>query len=187
LIGFLAGTVQGIEPPMAVVRVGGIGYEVALSSAQLAQLTLGSEVELSIRTIVRADAIMLYGFADVLERSLFDELLKVQGVGPSVALGLLSTLGVQGCYEAVAAEDLARLKSAPGVGEKTARRIIVDLGAAARRSGVPLSALAARSEVREALLSLGFRASECEPVLVRIPAAFGLEDALKWALKELQR
>lgn len=187
MIGFLAGTVQGIEPPMAVVRVGGIGYEVALSSAQLAQLTLGSEVELSIRTIVRADAIMLYGFADVLERSLFDELLKVQGVGPSVALGLLSTLSVQGCYEAVAAEDLARLKSAPGVGEKTARRIIVDLGAAARRSGVPLSALAARSEVREALLSLGFRASECEPVLVRIPATFGLEDALKWALKELQR
>lgn len=186
MIGFLAGSVQGIAPPYVVVRVGGVGYEVAMSTAQLSRLAPGDDIELSIRTIVRTDAFTLYGFADALERSLFDELLKVQGVGPSVALGMLSALGVQGFYEAVASEDLVRLKSAPGVGEKTARRIIVDLGAAARRSGVPLTAMAARSEVREALLGLGFRASECEPVISRIPSDLGLEDALKWSLKELR-
>jgi Holliday junction DNA helicase RuvA len=186
VIGFLAGTVQGTDPPFVVVRVGGVGYEVAVSATQLLRVSQDHPVELSIRTIVRADAITLYGFADAAERSLFDQLLKVQGVGPNVALGILSALGVQGCYEAVAGEDLTRLKSAPGVGEKTARRIIVDLGAAARRSGVPLTVLAARLEVREALLGLGFRPSEFEPVIGRIPSELGIEDGLKWALRELQ-
>jgi Holliday junction DNA helicase RuvA len=186
MIGFLAGTVHGVDPPFAIVNVGGVGYEVAMSTAQLARLVPGEETEFSIRTIVRADAITLFGFADGLERSLFDELLKVQGVGPSVALGMLSALGVQGFYEAVAGEDVARLKGAPGVGEKTARRIIVDMGAAARRSGVPLTSLATRSEVREALLGLGFRASEFEGILARTPGDLGVEEALKWALKELK-
>ncbi|MCL5973806.1 MAG: Holliday junction branch migration protein RuvA, partial [Actinobacteria bacterium] len=174
-------------PPFVVVNVGGVGYEVAVSTAQLSRLVPGTEVELAIRTIVRADAITLFGFSDGLERALFDELLKVQGVGPNVALGVLSALGVQGFYEAVAAEDVVRLKGSPGVGDKTARRIIVDMGAAARRSGVPLTSLAARSEIREALMGLGFRASEFEGVLTRIPGELGVEDALKWALKELQR
>ena len=186
MIGYISGVVLSLEPPTAIIVTGGVGYEVDLPSHVLAEFKVGSEVELAVRTLVRADSFALYGFADRLERSLFDSLLKVQGVGPSVALGLIGSLGVQGCYTAVANEDVAALRSAPGVGDKTARRIVVDLSTVARRSGVPIRAMAVRSEVREGLLALGFRPREFEPILDQVPDTMGAEDGLRWILKELR-
>jgi Holliday junction DNA helicase RuvA len=126
MIGMVRGRVRAIDPPTILVDVGGIGWELEVPSSLSEELADGEAVELSVRTVVRQESLTLYGFRDRMERELFDLLLKVQGVGPVVALGVIGALGVDGCYQAVANEDVAALVAAPGVGEKTARRILLD-------------------------------------------------------------
>jgi len=186
MIGMVRGRVRAIDPPLVVIDVGGIGWELEVPTSLTEELREGEAVELAVRTVLRQESLTLYGFRDRMERELFDLLLKVQGVGPSVALGVIGTLGVEGCYQAVADEDVTALVAAPGVGEKTARRILLDMGAAARRRGIAPHTMAIRSEVRQGLLALGFRPTEFERVLAGLPEDLDLEAGMRFALRELR-
>lgn len=186
MIGMVRGRVRAIDPPTILVVAGGIGWELEVPASLSEDIADGDAIELSVRTVLRQESLTLYGFRDRMERDLFDLLLKVQGVGPAVALGVIGTLGVDGCYQAVADEDVGALVAAPGVGEKTARRILLDMGAAARRRGIAPRTMAIRSEVRQGLLALGFRPVEFEPVLARLPDDLDLEAGIRLALRELR-
>lgn len=186
MIGMVSGRVRSIDPPILVVAVGGIGWELEAPASLLEEIQEDDEIELAVRTVLRQESITLYGFRDRMERELFDLLLRVQGVGPGLALSVIGVLGVDGCYQAVADEDLDALVTVPGVGEKTARRILLDMGTAARRKGVAPRTMAIRSEVRQGLLALGFRPVEFEPVLSRLPDDLDVATGMRLALRELR-
>ncbi len=184
MIARLSGTVVAVFDRTAVVDVSGIGYEVELGPIQIGRLNVGESVVLWIRTLMRNESISLYGFFFPEERDLFDGLLKVQGVGPALALAILATLGLEGCLQAVAGQDIASLCSVPGVGEKTAKRIVVDLASFAQsRSFIrPVQV-----DLIDALRSLGFSTSEIDRVMPSVPDGLALEDAIRLALKEMSQ
>lgn len=127
MIGQLRGKVDAIGEAHAIIDVGGVGYEVQLSSRTLRNLKLGEEVVLTIDTHVREDAIRLFGFRSEVERSWFRTLQNVQGVGSKVALGVLGVLSTQDLANAVALGNFAAVEQAPGVGKKLAQRIVTEL------------------------------------------------------------
>jgi len=196
VIARLAGTVAEKRDDCAVLDVGGVGYRVFLSTASLAALPpVGARSTLRIHTIVREDAIHLYGFADDEEESVFRALLGVSQVGPRAALNILSGIGPRELALAVAQGDLARLKKAPGVGKKTAERLVVELkeklaslarGAAPRRP-----ALAANLEqLEQALIGLGFKppqAASAVDALRERAEGRTAEDLLREALKMMRQ
>ncbi len=191
MIGRLSGRLVLVELPDVVIDVGGVGYELEVGSGFVSAAAVGDQVVAFVRTVVRPDALVLYGFASSQERQLFDSLLKIQGVGPALALNAISALGADGVWRAVADEDLARLRSISGVGDKTARRIVIELAVAARGFAGSRGGIAAlspqRDELRSALAALGFRPAEIEGVVPRMPEELDLSDAVRWALKELRR
>ena len=191
MIGRLSGRLVLVELPDVVIDVGGVGYELEVGSGFVSAAAVGDQVVAFVRTVVRPDALVLYGFASSQERQLFDSLLKIQGVGPALALNAISALGADGVWRAVADEDLARLKSISGVGDKTARRIVIELAVAARGFAGSRGGIAAvspqRDELRSALAALGFRSAEIEGVVPQMPEELDLSDAVRWALKELRR
>ncbi len=190
MIGRLSGRLVLIEPPHILIDVAGVGYELEVGSGFASGLSIGETVVAFVRTVVRPDALVLYGFSTGLERQLFDSLLKIQGVGPALALNAIAALGADGVWQAVAEEDVMRLKSISGVGEKTARRIVIELAAAARGftgGGGNNGSILQKDELRGALAALGFRPSEVEAVLPRMPEDLELSDSIRWALKELRR
>ena len=129
MIASLTGILQYKEPGLLVLDVHGVGYAVAISSRTYDQLPgLGEELFLRIHTSVREDAIVLYGFARVEEKELFVLLNSVSGIGPKLALSILSGLSVADFCQAVASQDLARLTGLSGVGKKTAQRLCMELG-----------------------------------------------------------
>jgi Holliday junction DNA helicase RuvA len=139
--------------------------------------------------VVREDAQLLYGFLTAGERVAFRQLLKVSGVGPKVALAVLSGLSVDDLAGAIAAQDAARLTKVPGVGKKTAERLVLELrdklpGApgAARTEAAP-----ARGDVVNALLALGYNDREAQAAVKQLPAELALADAIRQALKHLAR
>ncbi|MCL2770656.1 MAG: Holliday junction branch migration protein RuvA [Solirubrobacterales bacterium] len=173
MIALLTGALMQRGPDHVVISCGGVGYRAAVSSPTLARLgAVGSEATLHTHLIVRDDALALYGFHSPEERELFLMLLSVQAVGPKVAMAVLSGGAVQELERAIAGGDAARFQAVPGIGKRTAERIIVELrekvGApdpapagviSARRTDSPL-ALA-----REGLLELGYSAPEAEQLL----------------------
>jgi Holliday junction DNA helicase RuvA len=175
VIALLRGEVALRRPDHVVVLSGGVGYRAAVSAETLRQVPrTGEEVTLHTHLIVRDDALTLYGFASERERELFLMLLSVQAVGPKVALAVLSAAPPQELVAALAAGDAARLQAVPGIGKRTAERIIVELRekvlpdaeAAAR---VPITARRgagdARGLAREGLVELGYSAAEAEELL----------------------
>jgi Holliday junction DNA helicase RuvA len=165
VIGFLDGEIAEKADGMVVVSVGGTGYEVMVPAQTLVRLpSPGRRVRLFTRLQLRDEAMVLYGFSSPDERGLFDHLITVSGVGPKVALAILSVLAPLALRRAVASGDAAALTLVPGVGKKVAGRIILDLkdkigaGGEAAASG-PLA------EVREALLALGLSAQEAREAL----------------------
>lgn len=128
MIAWLAGTLAQKSPAQCVVDVHGVGYQVFLSlNGYCALPEVGAPVQLHVHTHVREDALQLYGFVEPEERDLFLELLNVSGIGPRLALTILSGCSVRELREALASEDLARLVAIPGVGKKTAARLVVEL------------------------------------------------------------
>ena len=127
MIGQLRGKVDAIGEAHAIIDVGGVGYEVQLSTRTLRNLKLGEEVVLTIDTHVREDAIRLFGFKSEVERSWFRTLQNVQGVGSKVALGVLGVMSTQDLANAVALGNFAAVEQAPGVGKKLAQRIVTEL------------------------------------------------------------
>jgi holliday junction DNA helicase RuvA len=171
VIALVAGTVAVRRSDHVVVECGGVGYRLAVSTQTLRQVpAVGNEVLLHTHLVVRDDALSLYGFASEEERELFLMLLSVQSVGPKVALAVLSGGPPRELLAALAAGDSARFQAVPGIGKRTAERIIVELREKVGVS-VPMPTISVsrsedpRSLAREALLGLGYTALEADELL----------------------
>lgn len=178
MIGRLSGTLEVKQPPWLLIDVGGVGYEVEAPLSTIFQLgECGSHVVLHIHMVVREDAQLLFGFATESERRLFRNLIRASGVGPKLALTILSGLGAEDFWRAVRDDDTAVLIKLPGVGRKTAERLLVEMRDRAEAEGMNLadqsSAATARSnamhtpqdEARAALLSLGYKPAEADKLI----------------------
>jgi Holliday junction DNA helicase RuvA len=194
VIGSLRGTRRARTADVEiVVEVGGIGYRVSVTTGTAASVgPTGSAVFLHVHTHVREDAIVLYGFAHDDERRCFEALLGAHGVGPALALAVLSALSPASLSTAVLEDDVETLCAVPGVGRKTAARLLIDLksrldlpdfsAAPARGAGVVSTA---RVEARAALAELGYGPEEIRGALERVHDDVGVEELLRLALREL--
>jgi len=189
MIGFLRGVLMGKTPPKLIIDVQGVGYEVDAPMSTFFKLPdTGAELTLLTHLIVREDQHTLYGFSSDEERVLFRELLKVNGVGAKMALAILSALSVDDFSHCVQVEDKATLCKVPGVGRKTAERLIVDMRdriepiAEAVASNV-VSGGDVQGEAFNALVSLGYKSTEARKMLQSIPDDLSsTEDMLQAAL-----
>jgi holliday junction DNA helicase RuvA len=192
VIALISGTVAVRRADHVVVDCGGVGYRLAVSGETLRHVpALGQPVVLHTHLVVRDDALALYGFATEEERDLFLMLLAVQSVGPKVAIAILSGGPPRELLGAVAAGDVARLQAAPGVGKRTAERIVVELrekvGAIAPEPGISVRrSNAPRSIAREALLELGYTTLEVDELLDRA-AGDSPEELVADALRAARR
>ena len=190
MIGRISGTLLEKHPPQVVVMSHGVGYELDVPMSTFYNLPrTGEPVELLTHFVVREDAQLLFGFLTATERTAFRQLLKVNGVGPKVALSVLSGLSVDDLSTAVAAQDAARLTKVPGIGRKTADRIVLELRdkfAAAVGSTATASSLPG-GDVLNALLGLGYNEREAAAAVKQLPADLPLTDAIRQALKQLAK
>jgi len=190
MIGRIAGTLVEKHPPQVVVVCHGVGYELDVPMSTFYNLPrTGEPVELLTHFVVREDAQLLFGFLTAAERTAFRRLLKVNGVGPKVALSVLSGLSVDDLAAAVAAQDAARLTKVPGIGRKTAERIVLEMrdkltGIA---SATGAAATAGGADVLNALLALGYNDREAASAVKQLPADLALTDAIRQALKQLAK
>jgi Holliday junction DNA helicase RuvA len=189
MISFLEGKLVEKAPGRVVVAVGGVGYEVAVPSHTLARLPpQGRQARLFTRLQVRDDGMVLYGFLSQDERVLFDQLVTVTGVGPKVAVAILSSMPADALRRAIATGDVAALTTIPGIGKKVAGRVILDLKDKLGLSGQDAVA-GPIAEVREALLALGLSAQEAREALANL-APDGdrpVEELLREALRSVGR
>ncbi|MDA8420969.1 MAG: Holliday junction branch migration protein RuvA [Pseudomonadota bacterium] len=193
MIGRLHGTLLHREPPLLLVDVGGVAYELEAPMSTFYDLPpAGGMVTLYTHLVVRDDAHLLYGFSRDRQRRLFRSLLKVNGVGPRVALAILSGLSEDELLRCLAEEDIARLTRVPGIGRKTAERLIVELRDkvdSLPSSGAVHPAAAASDPVQEAvsaLVALGYRPQEASRAVGAVPPE-GLrsEEIIRQALRSL--
>ena len=190
MIGFLEGRVAGRTPDGCFLEVGGVGYRLQCSTVTLGRLPAdGHTVRLWTHLHVREDALALFGFATEAEQRAFEGLLSVTGVGPKVALGVCSALPPDQLRRALVTDDLAAISSAPGIGKKTAQRILIDLK---ERLELPdLEVVGARpsavQKARSALENLGYSQAEVRAALAEVPAGEEgtVEDLVKHALRAL--
>jgi Holliday junction DNA helicase RuvA len=193
MIGRLTGTLLEKHPPQVLVDVHGVGYEVDVPMSTFYNLpALGERLSLHTHFSVREDAQQLYGFLTVKEREAFRLLIRITGVGPKLALAVLSGLTVDELAQAVALQEAGRLTRIPGVGRKTAERLLLELkgkladalpaapGAAASPAGIQADAL-------HALIALGYSEREAVPAVKRLPEGLSLEEAIRQALKLLAK
>jgi Holliday junction DNA helicase RuvA len=195
MIGSLRGTV--LDRPSAgevIVEVGGVGYRVSVPTSVLAGLgSVGRDVFLHVHTHVREDAIVLYGFAHADERRCFEALLGAHGVGPSLAMAILSALSPAALSTAVLEDDLDTLCLVPGVGKKTAARLLLelkarlDLPSLGGGSSMATPAGSARGEARAALTELGYGPDEIAGALESVDGDAPVEEMVRSALRELVR
>jgi holliday junction DNA helicase RuvA len=190
MIAFLSGTVARKAPSFALLDVGGVGYRLLMSTRSLAALPAeGDSVTIHTYLHVREDELTLYGFESEEERELFERLITVSGIGPKVALAILSALRPDALRGAIARDDVALLSSVPGIGKKTAQRLVLELRdklEAAETAAVAGGAeQLAAGEARDALLSMGFSPAEAAVALRDAPAGASAEQLLKSALKAL--
>lgn len=192
MISFIRGTLVGSDSESALIEVNGIGYSVAMSYHALSSLgSKGDEVLVLTYLYVREDALVLYGFVDEEERSLFERLITVSGIGPKVALSALSRFKATELIAAIVSQDVATVQKIPGVGKKTASRIVLELKDALGQSEVgPLFATSAGSSqsfdgAADALLSMGFTQTEAELALKDAPADASESELIRYALKRL--
>ncbi|MFN3397063.1 MAG: Holliday junction branch migration protein RuvA [Sulfurimicrobium sp.] len=192
MIGRLSGKLLEKHPPQILLDVQGVGYEVDVPMSTFYNLpALGESVTLHTQLIVREDAHLLYGFASDEERQTFRRLLRITGVGAKLALTILSGMSVNELAQAVVAQDAGRLTRIPGIGKKTAERLLLELkdkleGITA--SGVPLSSVAAgNSDILNALLALGYNDKEASWAVKQLPADAGVTDGIRQSLKLLSK
>lgn len=192
MIGRITGTLAEKQPPQIVVDVGGVGYEINVPMSTFYQLpAIGVEVRLFTQQIVREDAHLLFGFATPDERVAFRQLLKVNGVGAKMALAVLSGMSVGELAQAVALQDAARFVKVPGIGKKTAERLVLELrdklegaaGAVLPAAGPASSG----SDVTNALLALGYNDREVAWAVKQLPDDAGVTDGIRQALKLLSK
>ncbi|KKW66878.1 ATP-dependent DNA helicase RuvA [Lampropedia cohaerens] len=190
MIGRLRGTLVAKHPPLIVIDCQGVGYEVLVSMHTYYPLpALGEPVTLLTHLVVREDAHLLYGFATDEERQAFRELTKVSGLGPKTALAILSGLSVTDLGDAIAQQNAALLTRVPGIGKKTAERMLLELkgkiGADVAGSGPAQPLSDERNDILQALLALGYSEREAQLALKKLPAAIPVSEGIRLALKSL--
>ena len=184
MIARLRGRAVANTPEGLVVDVGGVGYLVAATPSAVRKADGADEVSLHTYLHVREDALQLYGFADVSERELFLQLLSVNGIGPKVALSIVSGSPVDELRRAIALEDAARFQAIPGIGKKTAERIVLELKEKlAAGAPEPASSAAPHAVARDALVELGWSLVEAEQALAQTDADASPEERVRQALK----
>jgi len=191
LIGRICGKLAAKHPPQILVDVGGVGYEISVPMSTLYQLpATGSEVVLLTHLIVREDAHLLYGFATEQERHLFRQLLKITGVGARTALAVLSGMSVADLHHAVGSQDSARLTKIPGIGKKTAERLLLEL-----RDKLDISVIMSSttpgardaSDIANALVALGYNDKEIAWAVKQLPSEGSVTEGIRQALKLLSK
>jgi holliday junction DNA helicase RuvA len=195
MIGAVRGKIASKTPPQLTVEVGGLGYELEAPMSTFFHLPpVGAEVSLLTHLVVREDAHVLYGFATEEERRLFRSLIRVSGVGPKIALALLSGMSVAAFARCVQSEDVAALTRVPGVGRKTAERLIVEMRDRLSPPPPPAGAAAAppgespEGEAYGALVALGYRPAEATRLLKAVePGAYTTEELIRRALQGAAR
>jgi Holliday junction DNA helicase RuvA len=187
MISRLRGTPAGRGAEGLVLDVNGVGYLVAASAAALRKADGAGEVVVETYLHVREDALQLYGFADPAERELFTQLLTVNGVGPKVALAIVSGSSTAELRRAIALEDVARFQAIPGIGKKTAERIVLELkGKLGAEEVTPITAAsgtAGHLTARDALVELGYSVLEAEQALASVDPGLPAEERVRLALR----
>jgi len=192
MIGRINGVLLEKNPPSVMVDANGIGYEIDVPMSTFYNLpALGERVALLTHLVVREDAHLLYGFATAGERQAFRALIRISGVGSRTALAVLSGLSVNELAQAVTLQESGRLTRIPGIGKKTAERLLLELKGklGAVLEGVAATSLPAdaNADVLHALLALGYSDKEAVAALRQIPAGTGVSDGIRVALKSLAK
>lgn len=192
MIGRIAGKLLEKQPPMILVDVSGVGYEIHVPMSTFYNLpALGGSVTLHTHLVVREDAHLLFGFGTEEERRAFRELLRVTGVGAKMALAVLSGLSVADLAAAVSGQDAGRLTKVPGIGKKTAERLVLELrdrlGGASTVAAAGAGPNATGSDVINALLALGYNEREASWAVKQLPEGASVSDGIKQALKFLSK
>ncbi len=191
MIGRLHGLLAEKNPPQVLVDCHGVGYEVDVPMSTFYNLPeTGQVVTLLTHFVVREDAQILYGFGTAQERAAFRELIKVTGVGPRMALSILSGLSVADLAQAITRQEVARLVKVPGIGKKTAERLMLELKGKLGADMGSVQALASTDnlhDIGQALLALGYNDKEAAAALKALPADVGVSEGIKLALKSLNR
>ena len=194
MIGFLRGRVAHLLADCCLLDVGGVGYRVYIASATRSRLHIGEEATLFTHLSVREDALTLYGFYSQEEYDIFQQLISVSGIGPKVALGILSAISVDKLCAAIHGQQLTVLTKLPGIGKKSAQRLILELKdkiaagsgdiAADDVSDMPVVGDDTISEATAALISLGYSQAEIDPVMRRAGEEMDAAALIRFALSE---
>ena len=191
MIGQLRGALVARNPPQVLLDCHGVGYEVDVPMSTFYNLpALGETVTLLTHFVVREDAQILFGFASASEREAFRQLIRISGVGPRTALSVLSGMSVADIAQAVTAQDAGRFTKVPGIGKKTAERLLLELkGKLGADFGVAGAVVAsdAQADILQALQALGYSDKEAALALKALPADVGVSEGIKLALKALAR
>ena len=192
MIGKLTGTLSDKNPPQVMVDCGGVGYEVQVPMGTFYNLpALGEKVSLLTHFVVREDAQILYGFGSPQERAAFRELIKISGVGPRTALSVLSGMSVADLAQTITLQEPGRLTKVPGIGAKTAQRLLLELkgkfGPTLEGVGGAPAPSDHAGDILRALLSLGYSEREATIAAKQLPADASVSDGNKQALKLLAR
>ncbi len=191
MIGRLTGQLAEKNPPQIVLDVNGVGYEVDVPMSTFYNLPAnGERLTLLTHFVVREDGHFLYGFLSEAERFAFRQLLKISGIGARMALAVLSGLSVGDLAAAVAQQEIGRLVKVPGIGTKTAQRLLLELkGKLAETTSVSLAGAVndARHDILNALLALGYNEREASAAMKNLPPDTGTSDGIRQALKLLSR
>ncbi len=192
MIGKLTGTLLEKNPPQILLDCHGVGYEVDVPMSTFYLLPAsGEKVSLLTHFVVREDAQILYGFGTSGERDAFRQLIKISGVGPRTALSVLSGLSVNDLAQAVSTQETARIVKVPGIGKKTAERLLLELkGKLGVDLGLPAGGVArsdAQADIQQALMALGYNEKDAAAALKALPAEVGVAEGIKLALKALAK
>lgn len=200
MIGFLSGKILRKQPPWLLLDVSGVGYEIEAPMTTFYDLPeLGEKVELHTHLVVREDAQLLYGFSRISQRELFRNLLKVNGVGPRVALAILSTMNAEEFQACVMAEDAVQLTRVPGIGRKTAERLLVEMrdkvdqlldstGASISTMGIPENAAAdPATDAISALIALGYKPVDASKYIRKLDSGLNSEELIRQALRNMAK
>ena len=192
MIGKLTGTLLEKNPPQILLDCHGVGYEVDVPMSTFYNLpAAGEKVALLTHFVVREDAQILYGFGTASEREAFRQLIKISGVGPRTALSVLSGMSVADLAQAVSAQESGRIVKVPGIGKKTAERLLLELkgklGADLNLPGAGPAQSDVQSDIQQALMALGFNEKDAAAALKALPAGVGVAEGIKLALKTLAR
>ncbi len=202
MIGCLTGTVRALEAPMVLLDVQGVGYEIDTPLSTYCQLKQGQSVTIWTHMVVREDAQLLYGFLDTADKVLFRILLKVNGVGPKLALSVLSAMSSAMIVQAIDMQDISTLTRIPGVGKKTAERLVIELrdrlkqfhgqadvsGGDIQSSQIHFIANSPVAEAEAALVSLGYKPLEAQKAVAAFKGEFSeTADLIRASLKSMMK